>query len=174
LAEGAVRLPSGRLIPKAAQRRLESCRGESSLESKALAVDRFASASIRGMPPVFCGAGRSTDCAKRPPAKIAAAKMDKVRFMAQPCAKHLLSSTEIQPSNRQFSAECRPPVPGRKAMLPRSESYGSGCAQFHTHAPQWTHFSRSNTGTPFSPGVMAWPLHSSMQIFVPHFSHNSG
>src|ERR1035438_2555755 len=81
LAEGAVRLPLGRLMPKAAQRRLESCRGESSLESKALAVDRLASASISGMPPVFCGTGRSMDCARRLPAMNAAAKIDNVRFM---------------------------------------------------------------------------------------------
>jgi hypothetical protein len=39
------------------------------------------------------------DCAKRLPAMNAAAKMDNVRFMAQPCANHVLSSTEIQPLN---------------------------------------------------------------------------
>jgi len=35
--------------------------------------------------------------------------------MAQPCAKRVLSSTEIQISNGWFSAECNPPVPVRKA-----------------------------------------------------------
>src|ERR1700690_748377 len=95
MAEGAVRLPSGRLMPKAAQRRLEICWGESSLESKALAVDRLASASISGIPPVFCGAGRSMDWAKRLPAMNRAMKTGKVRFTAQPCAKPVSSSTEI-------------------------------------------------------------------------------
>jgi hypothetical protein len=37
--------------------------------------------------------------------------------MAQPCAKHIYGSTKIPTSNSQFSAECRPPVPARKAML---------------------------------------------------------
>ena len=74
----------------------------------------------------------------------------------------------------QFSAECRPPVPARKAMLVRSGLSGSGCAQFQTQAPQWTHFSRSKFGTPASPSVMACPEQASMQIFTPHFSHSSG
>jgi hypothetical protein len=59
-------------------------------------------------------------------------------------------------------------------MFMRSGSYGSGWEQFHRHTPQWTHFSRSKSGTPFCPGVMAWPLQASMQILVPHFSHSSG
>ena len=99
----------------------------------------------------------------------AAAKMANVRLMAQTCAKRDLSSTEIQPSSCQFSAECRPPVPARKAMLVRSGLSGNGWVQFHMHAPQWTHFSRSKFGTPSFPSVMAWPLHASMQIFVAAF-----
>jgi N-acetyl-anhydromuramyl-L-alanine amidase AmpD len=31
-------------------------------------------------------------------------------------------------------------------MLVRSGLSGTGCAQFHAHAPQWTHFSRLNNG----------------------------
>jgi hypothetical protein len=42
-------------------------------------------------------------------------------------------------------------------MLVRSGLSGKGCEQFQTHAPQWTHFSRSKFGTPTSPSVMAWP-----------------
>ena len=56
-------------------------------------------------------------------------------------------------ASRQFSAECNPPVPARKAMFMRSGFSGFACEQFHRHAPQWTHFSRSNAGTPVSPGV---------------------
>jgi hypothetical protein len=74
----------------------------------------------------------------------------------------------------QFSAECSPPVPARKTMFIWSGSPGTAVAQFHWHAPQWTHFSRSNDGTPAAPGVMAWPLHASMQIRVPHTAHSSG
>jgi len=37
--------------------------------------------------------------------------------MAQPCAKRVLRSTEIEPSNCQFSAECSPLVTARKAMF---------------------------------------------------------
>jgi hypothetical protein len=40
----------------------------------------------------------------------------------------------------------------------RSGFSGEAEAQFHRHAPQWTHFSRSKFGTPFSPGVIAWLL----------------
>jgi len=61
------------------------------------------------------------------PAMNAPAKMDNVRFTAQRCAKRVRSSTEIQLSNGQFSAECKPPVPARKAMLVRSRLSGSGC-----------------------------------------------
>ena len=53
LADGAVRLPSGRLMPKHAQSKLESWLGDKSLESNSLPVERFAKASIRGMPPDF-------------------------------------------------------------------------------------------------------------------------
>lgn len=52
----------------------------------------------------------------------------------------------------QFSAECKPPVPARKAMFMRSGSAGLAWEQFQRHAPQWMHFSRSKLGTPFSPG----------------------
>jgi hypothetical protein len=58
---------------------------------------------------------------------------------------------------RGVAATRSPPAPARKAMLVRSGLSGNGCAQFQMHAPQWTHFSRSNTGTPPSPGAMAWP-----------------
>jgi hypothetical protein len=57
----------------------------------------------------------------------------------------------------RFPAGGNPSVPARKAMSVRSGLSGNGCAQFQMHAPQWTHFSRSNTGTPPSPGAMAWP-----------------
>jgi hypothetical protein len=57
----------------------------------------------------------------------------------------------------RFPAGCSPPAPARKAMSVRSGLSGNGCARFQMHAPQWTHFSRSNTGTPPSPGAMAWP-----------------
>ena len=43
----------------------------------------------------------------------------------------------------QFSAECSPPVLARKAMFMRSGFSGFACEQFHRHAPQWTHCSRS-------------------------------
>ena len=48
-------------------------------------------------------------------------------------------------------------------MLERSPS--GECAQFHRHAPQWTHFSRSKAGAPSRPSVMAWPEHMAMQVF---------
>src|ERR1039457_3578710 len=83
-ADGAVRLPSGRLTPKADQSRLEICCGERSLVAKARAVDRFASASINGIPPVFCGAGSSMDCARRFPARKAARRMDNFSFNFTP------------------------------------------------------------------------------------------
>jgi hypothetical protein len=38
-------------------------------------------------------------------------------------------------------------------------------AQFHRHAPQWTHFSLSKSGTPLAPWVRAWPEHMAMQVF---------
>jgi hypothetical protein len=57
----------------------------------------------------------------------------------------------------RFPAGDNPSMPARKVMLVRSGLSGNGCAQFQMHAPQWTHFSRSNTGTPLSPGAMAWP-----------------
>jgi hypothetical protein len=50
--------------------------------------------------------------------------MDNIRFMAQRCAKRVLSSTEIQLSNGWFSAECRPPVPARKVMTGRAHKSG--------------------------------------------------
>jgi len=55
-------------------------------------------------------------------------------------------------------------------MFMRSGFSGLACEQFHRHAPQWTHFSRSKAGTPVSPGVIAWPLHASMQMRALHFS----
>ena len=57
LADGAVRLPSGRLMPNEAYSKVESCWGDKSLESNALAVERFANASNKGIPPDFWGAG---------------------------------------------------------------------------------------------------------------------
>ena len=59
-------------------------------------------------------------------------------------------------------------------MFVRLASSGSGLAQFQRHAPQWTHFSRSNAGTPFGPGVIACPEQTSMQIFVPQLSQRLG
>jgi hypothetical protein len=53
MADGAVRLPSGRLMPKHAQSKLESWLGDKSLESNSRPVERFAKASIKGMPPDF-------------------------------------------------------------------------------------------------------------------------
>jgi hypothetical protein len=46
-----------------------------------------------------------------------ATKINNIRFRAQPCAKRDLSSIEIQPSNCQFSAECKSFVPALKAMF---------------------------------------------------------
>jgi len=62
-----------------------------------------------------------------------------------------------QPGDEGVAATRRPSVPARKAMLVRSGLSGKGCAQFQMRAPQWAHFSRSNTGTPPAPGAMAWP-----------------
>ena len=45
----------------------------------------------------------------------------------------------------QFKAECSPPEPARNSMFPCSPS--TLWRQFHRHAPQYTHFSRSNAGT---------------------------
>jgi len=56
---------------------------------------------------------------------------------------------------RQFSDECSPPVPERNSMFVRPGSSGFGTAQFHMQTPQCTHFSRSKTGTPLGPGVIA-------------------
>jgi len=70
--------------------------------------------------------------------------------------------------NFQFSAECNPPVPARKAMFMRSDFPGSP-ANSSQHAPQWTHFSRRRRHTGFA-GINRWPLHASMQIRAPHFS----
>src|SRR5215469_2327673 len=64
LAEGAVRLPSGRFMPKEDQSSVESCWSVNSLESNALAVERFPNASNKGMPPVFCGGGSLMSCEK--------------------------------------------------------------------------------------------------------------
>ena len=74
----------------------------------------------------------------------------------------------------QFSAECRPPAPLRNSTAERSGSPGRGCAQFQRQAPQWTHFSRSNAGTPSGPGVMAWPEQASMQIRAAHSRQSAG
>jgi hypothetical protein len=62
-----------------------------------------------------------------------------------------------QPGDEGVAATRSPPASAWKAMLVRSGLSGNGCAQFQMHAPQWTHFSRSNTGTPPSSGAMAWP-----------------
>jgi hypothetical protein len=41
------------------------------------------------------------------------------------------SGSELKPGLKaQFSAECRPPVPARKATFARSGSYDSGWVQF--------------------------------------------
>src|SRR6056297_81456 len=60
MAEGAVRFPeSGRLMPKAAQSRLESiCAGSFSL-LKCRVECRSFNVCIKGLPVSFCGAGRS-------------------------------------------------------------------------------------------------------------------
>src|ERR1017187_2091648 len=74
---------------------------------------------------------------------------------------------EYKPSDEpQFSAECNPPAPARNSTLALSPS--GDWPQFHRQAPQWTHFSRSKSGTPSSPLVMAWPLHMAMQVFSSH------
>ena len=57
----------------------------------------------------------------------------------------------------------QPARAGANSMLPRSPS--GEWAQFHRHAPQWTHFSRSKAGAPSGPSVMAWPEHMAMQVF---------
>src|SRR3974390_257770 len=74
----------------------------------------------------------------------------------------------INSSPHQFNDECNPPAPALNSMLP------SSTPQFHRHAPQYTHFSRSNAGTPFSPRVIACPEHISTHTFGSHSRHNSG
>jgi len=44
-------------MPNEAYSKVESCWGDKSLESNALAVERFANASNKGIPPDFWGAG---------------------------------------------------------------------------------------------------------------------
>src|SRR5579859_28148 len=60
IAEGAVRRPSGRLIPKAAQSKFDSVCGESVLEPNSRVDLRSLRISIRGRPPVVCGGGSWT------------------------------------------------------------------------------------------------------------------
>jgi hypothetical protein len=64
---------------------------------------------------------------------------------------------DFAPDGAEIPRRVQPAMPARKAMLVRSGLSGKGCAQFQMHASQWTHFSLSHTGTPPSPGAMAWP-----------------
>src|SRR5208337_529804 len=57
MAEGAVRRPSGRLIPKAAQSKFESVCSESVPEPNSRVDLRSLRTSIRGRPPLVCGDG---------------------------------------------------------------------------------------------------------------------
>src|ERR1017187_5354571 len=57
MAEGAVRRPSGRLIPKAAQSKFESVCGESVPEPNSRVDLRSLRTCIRGRPPSVCGGG---------------------------------------------------------------------------------------------------------------------
>ena len=76
----AVRL-SARLYPHAAHNRSDSvCFGSSRL-SKSRDECRLASASIRGIPPVRCGAGRSISCAASTVAKSTASSVVTVFFI---------------------------------------------------------------------------------------------
>ena len=52
----------------------------------------------------------------------------------------IVKSVQFVRSQIQFSAECNPPVPARKAMFMRSGFSGFACEQFHRHAPQWPCF----------------------------------
>ena len=47
-------------------------------------------------------------------------------------------------------------------------------AQFHRHAPQCTHFSRSKAGTASVPRVMACPEHMAMQVLAAHSRQSWG
>src|SRR5208337_1901887 len=60
IAEGAVRRPSGRLIPNAAHSRFESVCGESMPDPNSRVDLRSLRTSIRGRPPVVCGGGSCT------------------------------------------------------------------------------------------------------------------
>jgi hypothetical protein len=67
MADGAVRPafplgPTSRFTPNAAQSKLESTCGGSFASPKLRMVCLAASASIRGMPPVFWGGGSATGC----------------------------------------------------------------------------------------------------------------
>src|SRR5512140_1163829 len=60
IAEGAVRRPSARLIPKAAQSKFESVCGESVSEPNSRVDLRSFRTSIRGRPTVVCAGGSWT------------------------------------------------------------------------------------------------------------------
>src|ERR1039458_4176874 len=60
MAEGAVRCPSGLLIPNAAQSRLESVCGERVAGPNSRVDFRSLSTCIRGRPPSVCGGGSLT------------------------------------------------------------------------------------------------------------------
>src|ERR1035438_1103933 len=97
--------------------------------------------------------------------------MDQERHWRKPQLEKECSSFILLPCFRflakflgWFSAECSPPTPARNCRLV-SPSTASG--QFHMHAPQNTHFSRSNTGTPSRLRVMACPEHISTHNLLP-------
>jgi hypothetical protein len=60
MADGAVRRPSGRLMPKAAQSKFESVCCESVPEPNSRVDLRSLRTSIRGRPPIVCGSGSWT------------------------------------------------------------------------------------------------------------------
>jgi hypothetical protein len=68
-------------MPKLAHSKLESCWGDISREANSLAVERFAKASIRGIPPDCCGTGKSMFWAKSAPATKRAGSRQSVRFI---------------------------------------------------------------------------------------------
>src|ERR1700757_2104918 len=75
-------------------------------------------------------------------------------------------------NSAQFRLEWGPPAPARNSTFPLPSVVLA--LQFHKHAPQYTHFSRSNAGMPFSPRAIACPEHISMQTFGWQSRHNSG
>ncbi len=62
----------------------------------------------------------------------------------QECRHGKLEACSTEGRSIQFSFECSPPAPAVNAILPLAGSSSSGAVQFHRHAPQCTHFSRSN------------------------------